>query len=110
MTIPMPEPVAYLYEYEDGQKVLTSSLDAIQRSSKAWLPMITTTQAEAYADARVREALEEVNQVLEGLYTEALNARVPEDEDDEAWNITCLARAQSISQAQLKIRALIPQQ
>lgn len=52
----MPEPVAWFYEYEDGQKVLTTSLDAIQRSSKAWRSLITTTQAEAYAAARVAES------------------------------------------------------
>lgn len=96
----MPEPVAAVIDW------------VIRRSVKARLAegttLITTEQAEAYAVARVREALEEADQALETLYTEALNARVSDDEDDEAWNLTCLARAQSLSQAQLKIRALLP--
>lgn len=68
----------------------------------------TATQMEAYKDACVREALEGAEKELESLYTEALRARVSEDDDDESWNLICLSQARAISQAQLRIRALIP--
>ena len=42
------------------------------RYAESWEPMITTTQAEAYANARVREALEEAaNKVADPVNIEA---------------------------------------
>lgn len=38
------DPVAWMYEYEDGQKVLTTHLDTIQQSSKAWIPLYAAPQ------------------------------------------------------------------
>lgn len=47
--VTMPEPVAYFYQRD---------FDKYKDRYPGGIPVITTTQAEAYADARVREALE----------------------------------------------------
>lgn len=56
----MPEPVAWVRRHPDGALTAEFLEDAVispvRKESGAWLPMVTTTQAEAYADARVREA------------------------------------------------------
>ena len=52
----MPEPVAYFYEWE---------LDKNKNPYPQGIGVITTTQAEAYANERVRDALNEVLQILE---------------------------------------------
>ena len=61
--VTMPEPVAWVRRHPDGTLTAEFLEDAVisptRKQSGAWMPMITTTQAEAYADARVREALEE---------------------------------------------------
>lgn len=119
MTIPMPEPVAYptdewVDEFfgnpdETGFYSFRGDFGNIayrfQLAAQAG-DFITTDQAEAYKNACVRAALEQADQILEAMYTAALNDRVSEDEDDEQWNLACLARAHAISQAQEKIRAL----
>lgn len=60
-------PMVYIHQYSDGQKVLSTTLDVIQKSSKAWSSLIITDQAEAYASAMVREALENAAMMLEAL-------------------------------------------
>lgn len=70
--------------------------------------LITTDQAEAYATARVREALAEVESKLESMQTAALKERVPESEDEQGWNTDCIARALALNQAILEIRTITP--
>ena len=65
MTIPMLEPVAY----RSKDQPYLFGLSAPTGSSERWDGLITTTQAEAYADARVREALEEAAQEVELCYS-----------------------------------------
>ena len=43
----------------------TDAIELVRKQSGAWLPMITTTQAEAYADQRVREVLEAVAAIVQ---------------------------------------------
>ena len=61
--VTMPEPVAWVRRHPDGALTAEFLEDAVistvRKKSGAWLPMTTTNQAEAYADAKVREALEE---------------------------------------------------
>lgn len=56
MTIPMPEPVAY----RSKDQPYLFGLSAPNGSSERWDGLITTAQAEAYADARVEAALRQV--------------------------------------------------
>ena len=55
MTIPMPEPVAEIVMFGGTLKEVSWRKG---RMPKEGTTLITTTQAEAYANARVREALE----------------------------------------------------
>lgn len=57
-TIPTPEPVAFLVDWPD-EPDLGHYFAEEQASTGRSRPLITTTQAEAYADARVRQALEQ---------------------------------------------------
>jgi hypothetical protein len=59
MTIPMPEPVAY----RSKESPYLFSLGG--PGTDGFDGLITTTQAEAYADARVREALEQAARACE---------------------------------------------
>jgi len=61
MTIPMPEPVAWAHFTKDGLIQIWSrkktDVESMERlMGKRPDDLITTSQAEAYADARVREA------------------------------------------------------
>ena len=63
--VTMPDPVAWLHE--EGDHIITA---AEKRAANATFTrygqgLITTTQAEAYADARVRVALEDLIDTLE---------------------------------------------
>lgn len=56
----MPEPVGYQWlDTGHFRKKVPADADA-----SAFRSLITTTQAEAYADARVREALEEAESIV----------------------------------------------
>lgn len=106
----LPEPVAVVCHGYDlffmGGGPIADLAKRLDVKVGDWL--ITTTQAEAYANARVREALEAVESTLESMQTAALKQRVPEDEDEGGWNGDCIASALAISQAILEIRTLLP--
>lgn len=53
----MPGPVAWVRRQD-------AVISTVRKQSGAWLPMVTTAQAEAYANARVREALEEAESIV----------------------------------------------
>src|SRR5690606_20842788 len=100
MTIPMPEPVAWitnesLYGLKAGR---TNSKGAVpvhaSRSYVAKTPLITTTQAEAYADARVREALEIAAQICWEMQSSPEFGK----DDKDHW----------LAIAERRIRALLP--
>lgn len=65
MTIPMPEPVAFASSDPERANQLWSraQYDSMlpRNRTRCDIPLITTTQAEAYAAAKVREALEARN-------------------------------------------------
>lgn len=64
----MPGPVAWFEKTADRNWFLAYSFNPTSVTK----PLITTDQAEAYADARVREALEEAaNSVADPAYIEA---------------------------------------
>lgn len=73
MTIPMPEPVAWRSKYKSepgmiGQypwSYVERSLRQPALNNYDIEALITTTQAEAYAAARVREALEEAAEIAD---------------------------------------------
>lgn len=56
MTIPMPDPAAYFYQWE---------MDKRKSPYPMGIPVLTYSEAEAYADARVREVLEDLVDTLE---------------------------------------------
>lgn len=73
MTIPTPEPVAVAFLAECGNVAYTGHLEGPYRQLRALsadgrrgasLALITTTQAEAYKDACVREALEKAESIV----------------------------------------------
>lgn len=53
MTVKMPEPVAWWNPRKDN-----ASTDPVHKHTEGCLPLITTEQAEAYAQARVNEVLD----------------------------------------------------
>lgn len=83
----MPEPVAWLAASGAAAGFKT--------------PLITTDQAEAYAAAKVREAMEEAAQACEARIGQHAVGMKPEDVED------CDQEARECAAA---IRALIPQQ
>lgn len=94
----MPEPVAWLHE--EGDHIITA---AEKRAANATFTrygqgLITTWQAEAYANAMVRKALEEAAQACE--------ARIGTG-DAGVDTIDCDVEAQECAAA---IRALIPKE
>lgn len=64
MTIPMPDPMV-----EVDKQIVSSELQYTYLAPSGGMEhgtyLITTTQAEAYADARVREALERAAKIVE---------------------------------------------
>lgn len=66
--VTMPEPVAIAYETKDGGVIFTATTyGAI--TLKRGDSVIATTQAEAYADARVREASTEVAEMCDNVFS-----------------------------------------
>ena len=67
--VKMPDPVAWVRRHPDGaltaEYLENEVISEVRKQSGAWLPLITTDQAEAYADARVRETLEEAASIIE---------------------------------------------
>lgn len=120
--VTMPEPTAWMLAVQTmggdvGWKLswTQSGAGVCNRLSGATheKALITTDQAEAYADARVREALEKASDLLEQAFMEELKSRIPGedlDEADEQFNAFHGARAFGVSRAQQIIRALIPQE
>lgn len=91
--IQMPEPVAYLVENKNNDGFGALHFDptfAVGDIDLAITPLHTDKQAEAYAIARVREALEEAEDAVTTLY-----------EADDGPFLVEIARA---------IRALIPKE
>lgn len=112
--VTMPEPVAHAVTNKRHPKASIAlhhdASFAVGDDDLLIEDLITTTQAEAYAAAKARAALEEAEAILTGMYTDAVKARVPEAEDEQGWNASCADRAIAIGEAVLAIRALIPQQ
>ncbi|KAA0910651.1 hypothetical protein [Pusillimonas sp. ANT_WB101] len=103
----MLEPVAYAHRDILRRGNSVERIYPEKKYGAESVSLITTDQAEAYSAARVREALESAQSILMEMYTEAIKARVPESEDEEGWNESCLERALAISDATMKVRALI---
>lgn len=113
--VQMPEPVAWAHFTRDGlvqiwsrRKTDVASLEnVVGRPPEA---VITTTQAEAYAAAKVREALEAAADLARAKYEEAMKRREGFDRDsDEAWIIDVLSQALTYSHMEHGIRQMIPQ-
>ena len=68
MTVKMPEPIAWVRRHPDGalsaEYLEDGAIEPVRKESGAWLPVVTTDQAQAYADAVRREALEEALAVV----------------------------------------------
>lgn len=68
----MPEPVAWYHPSSDGyDSSFRDHSTILACSGNTWdgfLPLVTTDQAKAYADARVREALEAAEDAVTSLY------------------------------------------
>lgn len=102
----MPEPAAYANaENLEKYSVQLTFTEKPSHRGITFIGLVTTAQAEAYATARVREALEEAAKVCDDRANQNELA-VSEDEPDEAsslrsaaWQMSVCARA---------IRALIP--
>jgi hypothetical protein len=85
-TILTPEPVAWVRRHPDGaltaEFLEDEAIELVRKQSGAWQPLITTAQAEAYADARVQEALEAVG--AGGVSGQRIT-QPPTDEAQSAW-------------------------
>jgi hypothetical protein len=108
MTIPMPEPVAWitnesLYGLKAGR---TNSKGAVpvhaSRSYVAKTPLITTTQAEAYAAAKVRAAMKSLLHTMNG------HGRAARERFGESGKPYDEGRRTAYEQAAAEVRALIP--
>ena len=106
--VTMPEPTAEI-RIVGNVSIFDLTPVGKQRGLSVGQKFITTTQAEAYADARVREALEQAEAKLMEMHEHAVKSRVPPDEDEDGWNTSCADRAIALGEAGLTIRALIPQ-
>ena len=97
--VKMPEPVAWLHVCRKKPELrgLLYEKSAPELAARGFVPepLITTTQAKAYADARVREALEEAAQLCDAQHFGGDN------DDDLGWT-SCAANLAH------DIRALIP--
>ncbi len=62
--VKMPQPVAFLIDWPD-EPDLGNYFAEEQAPTGRSRPLITTTQAEAYAAAKVREALEEAAEIAD---------------------------------------------
>lgn len=86
MTIPMPEPVARakVYSRQDRRQILLTEIGSKANCELTWgeHDLITTTQAEAYKDACVRDALEEAAQACEARTGQHAPGMTPEDVED----------------------------
>lgn len=61
--VKMPEPVAWWNPRKDN-----ASTDPVHRHNDSFKSLITTEQAEAYAQARVNEALDEAVKIAETMH------------------------------------------
>ena len=98
----MPDPVCYRkLEYEDGELIGAeyNDIDQFSFGRKNGDPLITTEQAEAYANDRVREALLEAYGSMQELHMSLLNDAIP-----------YVHPAQVASFAANRISALIPKE
>lgn len=104
----MPEPVAWMLAYQTMGGDVGWKLSWTQSGAGVCYrlsgeshekPLITTTQAEAYAAAKVREALEEAAQACEARIGQHSPGMTPEDVED------CDEEARLCAAA---VRALIP--
>lgn len=84
--VKMPKPAAWVRRHPDGalsaEFLEDAAIEPVRKRSGAWLPMITTGQAEAYAAVRVREALEEAAQACEARIGQHSPGMTPEDVED----------------------------
>lgn len=95
VNVPMPEPVAFLVDWPD-EPDLGHYFAEEQAPTGRSQPLITTTQAEAYADARVMEELEAA---LREMVELAADTRANKElVAHESWIANCAAN---------RIRALI---
>lgn len=82
----MPEPVAYVTDVFQivwsGTGPIASMVDRHEITTGT--PLITTTQAEAYAEARVREALKEAAEMADDVFAfsvgDSIRALMPKED------------------------------
>lgn len=97
----MPEPVAKVTteQYRDSSRVYVSNVKLLKGVPHG-TELITTTQAEAYAEARVREALKCVSREVHSAL-HPTNIRV-------SWTQYDYIREEAAHDAESAIRALMP--
>src|SRR5690625_3471162 len=105
MTIPMPAPMV-----EVDKQIVSSELQYTYLAPSGGLEhgtyLSTTDQAEAYADQRVKQALELAELQIMKMHEQAVKTRVHPDQAEEGWNESCADRAIALGEAVLAIRAL----
>lgn len=101
--VKMPEPVAKVYI---GNPVRYEHIDAWDLDIGTHM-LITTTQAEAYAKARVREALENAAGICDARAMKN-EAAVSDDEPNEASSLRSAAWQMGVCARE--IRAMIPKE
>jgi len=100
----MPEPMVEVDKYNNSSELQYTYLSPYGGLSHGTY-LITTAQAEAYADARVREALEAAAKICDDRAMKN-EAAVSADEPDEASSLR--AAAWQMGVCARDIRALIP--
>lgn len=118
--VTMPDPVAWVRQHPDraltDQFLEDAVIEPVRKRSGAWTPLITTWQAEAYANAMVKQALEALNNQAQELYESSLKSRLTRDgaaDEDELkaidlWNVESVGMAKAYTNMQKAIRTLIP--
>lgn len=117
--VTIPEPEAFLYvngEHRGVSLNLCGGMDLSDGTVR--YALITTDQAEAYANAMVKQALEALNNQAQKLYESSLKSRSARDgaaDEDELkaidlWNVEGIGVAKAYTNMQKAIRALIPKE
>lgn len=121
--VKMPEPTAWMLALQTmggdvGWKLSWSQSGAgvcNRLSGKSHeKPLITTDQAEAYAQARVNKTLETIAQLAHEKSNDALKQRIhdadEDEENDQAYNLGQCAQALAFTIMEREIRALKKEQ
>lgn len=109
--VTMPDPIGHI-SVTTGGVTVSYLTNKGARSVRSGDTLITTWQAEAYANAMVKQALEGLAKIAKDRYDIALSSRYNCDDGEcpDTWEATAVAMAYSYQTMETHIRALIPKE